>query len=131
MDINKYNMFCHCERSEAIAKSLGLLRFALYETLRERNDILDLIMTIYLQHEIATVRASAFPVRASAFPARASAMTFPCFAHPARASAFPARASAFTFPYYAQPVRASAFTFPCFAQPARASVMFVAISVLS
>ncbi len=48
MDINKYNMFCHCERSEAIAKSLGLLRFALYETLRERNDILDLIMTIYL-----------------------------------------------------------------------------------
>jgi hypothetical protein len=41
MDINKYNMFCHCERSEAIAKSLGLLRFA-------RNDILDLIMTIYL-----------------------------------------------------------------------------------
>ncbi|WP_143861953.1 hypothetical protein [Nostoc linckia] len=48
MDINKYNMFCHCERSEAIPETLRLLRFALYETLRERNDILDLIMTIYL-----------------------------------------------------------------------------------
>jgi hypothetical protein len=48
MDINKYNMFCHCvrvasrrERSEAIPETLRLLRFA-------RNDILDLIMTIYL-----------------------------------------------------------------------------------
>ncbi|WP_180267464.1 hypothetical protein [Nostoc linckia] len=41
-------MFCHCERSEAIPETLRLLRFALYETLRERNDILDLIMTIYL-----------------------------------------------------------------------------------
>ncbi|PHJ65242.1 hypothetical protein VF14_14375 [Nostoc linckia z18] len=41
-------MFCHCvrvasrrERSEAIPETLRLLRFA-------RNDILDLIMTIYL-----------------------------------------------------------------------------------
>ncbi|MEH1796186.1 MULTISPECIES: hypothetical protein [unclassified Nostoc] len=31
------NMCSHCEQSEAIPETLRLLRFALYETLRERN----------------------------------------------------------------------------------------------
>nr|MDZ8013828.1 hypothetical protein [Nostoc sp. ZfuVER08] len=51
-------MFCHCvrvasrrERSEAIAKSLGLLPFA-------RNDILDLIMTIYLEDDVQAIKTS-------------------------------------------------------------------------
>ncbi|RCJ37920.1 hypothetical protein A6770_14120 [Nostoc minutum NIES-26] len=50
-------MFCHCKRSEAIAKTeIATLREGsayvvppLYETLRERNDILHLIMSTYLK----------------------------------------------------------------------------------